>query len=63
MRQLLRSLAPTDFGDVAAVLALYRPGPMGERMHLDYAAARTDARTSATSTRTPRRSWPTPTGS
>ncbi len=38
MRQLLRSLAPTDFGDVAAVLALYRPGPMGERMHLDYAA-------------------------
>jgi DNA polymerase-3 subunit alpha len=38
MRQLLRALAPTDFGDVAAVLALYRPGPMGERMHLDYAA-------------------------
>ncbi len=38
MRALLRSLAPTDFGDVSAVLALYRPGPMGERMHYDYAA-------------------------
>jgi DNA polymerase-3 subunit alpha len=38
MRALLRSLAPTDFGDVAAVLALYRPGPMGVDMHNDYAA-------------------------
>jgi DNA polymerase-3 subunit alpha len=37
MRTLLRSLAPTDFGDVSAVLALYRPGPMGVNMHNDYA--------------------------
>ena len=37
MRSLLRSLAPTDFGDVSAVLALYRPGPMGVNMHNDYA--------------------------
>ena len=37
MRALLRSLAPTDFGDVSAVLALYRPGPMGVNMHYDYA--------------------------
>ena len=37
MRALLRSLAPTDFGDVAAVLALYRPGPMSVNMHYDYA--------------------------
>ena len=28
MRALLRSLAPTSFEDVSAVLALYRPGPM-----------------------------------
>jgi DNA polymerase-3 subunit alpha len=37
MRALLRSLAPTDFGDVSAVLALYRPGPMSVNMHYDYA--------------------------
>jgi DNA polymerase-3 subunit alpha len=34
-------LAPTDFGDVSAVLALYRPGPMGVNMHNDYADRRT----------------------
>lgn len=37
MRSLLRSLAPTSFEDIAAVLALYRPGPMGENAHNDYA--------------------------
>ena len=37
MRALLRSLAPTSFGDVSAVLALYRPGPMSVNMHYDYA--------------------------
>ncbi len=42
MRALLRSLAPTDFGDVAAVLALYRPGPMGVDMHNDYAARKNE---------------------
>ena len=29
MRQTLRSLAPTSFDDVAALVALYRPGPDG----------------------------------
>ena len=29
MRQLLRSLRPDAFGDISAVLALYRPGPDG----------------------------------
>ena len=29
--------APTSFGDVSAVLALYRPGPMSVNMHYDYA--------------------------
>ncbi len=37
MRALMRSLAPTSFEDVAALIALYRPGPMGVNMHNDYA--------------------------
>lgn len=37
MRSLLKSLGPTSFQDIAAVLALYRPGPMGENAHNDYA--------------------------
>ncbi|NDA00488.1 MAG: DNA polymerase III subunit alpha [Acidimicrobiia bacterium] len=37
MRALLRSLVPRRFEDVAAVLALYRPGPMAENMHNDFA--------------------------
>ena len=37
MRSLMRSLAPTTFEDVAALVALYRPGPMGANMHTDYA--------------------------
>ena len=37
MRQLMRSLAPTSFEDVAALVALYRPGPMAANMHNDYA--------------------------
>ena len=37
MRALIRSLAPTKFDDVAALVALYRPGPMGANMHNDYA--------------------------
>ena len=37
MRALMRSLAPTVFDDVAALVALYRPGPMSVNMHYDYA--------------------------
>jgi DNA polymerase-3 subunit alpha len=37
MRALMRSLAPTSFDDVAALVALYRPGPMKANMHNDYA--------------------------
>jgi DNA-directed DNA polymerase III PolC len=37
MRSLIRSLAPTEFEDVAALVALYRPGPMAANMHTDYA--------------------------
>ncbi len=37
MRALTRALAPTSFEDVAALVALYRPGPMAANMHYDYA--------------------------
>ncbi|MEX0579913.1 MAG: DNA polymerase III subunit alpha [Mycobacterium sp.] len=37
MRDLLRRLQPTGFADIVAVLALYRPGPMGVNAHNDYA--------------------------
>jgi DNA-directed DNA polymerase III PolC len=37
MRTLMRSLAPTCFEDIAALVALYRPGPMAANMHNDYA--------------------------
>nr|MDQ6949084.1 DNA polymerase III subunit alpha [Actinomycetota bacterium] len=37
MRRLMRSVAPTSFDDVAALIALYRPGPMVANMHNDYA--------------------------
>jgi len=37
MRALMRALAPTSFEDVAALVALYRPGPMAANMHIDYA--------------------------
>lgn len=37
MRDLLRRMQPTGFADVIAVIALYRPGPMGQNAHNDYA--------------------------
>jgi DNA polymerase-3 subunit alpha len=37
MRSLLRSMKPDSFGDITAVLALYRPGPMATNAHNDYA--------------------------
>ena len=33
MRELLRNMQPDRFEDVIAVLALYRPGPLGSGMH------------------------------
>ena len=36
MRSTMRALAPTSFNDVAALVALYRPGPMAANMHRDY---------------------------
>ena len=37
IRALLRSMAPDSFDDISAVIALYRPGPMGVNAHNDYA--------------------------
>ena len=37
MRELLKRMQPTDFTDIVASLALYRPGPMGVNAHFDYA--------------------------
>ena len=37
MRALIRSLAPTCFDDIGALVALYRPGPMAANMHNDFA--------------------------
>ena len=37
MRSLLRAMSPDSFEDISAVIALYRPGPMGENSHNDYA--------------------------
>ncbi|MCL2849454.1 MAG: DNA polymerase III subunit alpha, partial [Micrococcales bacterium] len=37
MRALLRQMRPDNFEDISAVLALYRPGPMGVNSHTNYA--------------------------
>ncbi|MGP4113143.1 DNA polymerase III subunit alpha [Streptomyces sp. 4N509B] len=37
MRALLRLMRPDRFDDISAVLALYRPGPMGVDSHTNYA--------------------------
>ncbi len=45
MRALLRSMSPDNFEDISAVLALYRPGPMGANAHNDYADRKTGRQT------------------
>ncbi len=37
IRALLRAMVPDSFEDISAVIALYRPGPMGVNAHNDYA--------------------------
>jgi DNA polymerase-3 subunit alpha len=37
MRALLRQMSADSFEDISAVIALYRPGPMGVNAHTDYA--------------------------
>ena len=37
MRALLKQMKPTNFEDISALIALYRPGPMGMNSHTNYA--------------------------
>ena len=37
LRSLLRLMKPDNFEDISAVIALYRPGPMGANSHTNYA--------------------------
>ncbi len=37
MRSLLKLMKPDNFEDISAVIALYRPGPMGVNSHTNYA--------------------------
>ncbi len=41
MRALLKQMEPSRFEDIAAVLALYRPGPMAANAHTNYAMRKT----------------------
>lgn len=41
MRALLRSMKPDKFADISALIALYRPGPMGADSHNKYARRKT----------------------
>ncbi|MDT4939201.1 MAG: polymerase subunit alpha, partial [Pseudonocardiales bacterium] len=41
LRSLLRSMRPDSFEDISAVIALYRPGPMGANSHIEYADRKT----------------------
>nr|WP_309248124.1 DNA polymerase III subunit alpha [Rothia santali] len=43
MRQLLKLMRPDNFEDISAVIALYRPGPMGANSHTNYALRKTGA--------------------
>jgi DNA polymerase III subunit alpha len=36
MRSLIRQMRPDTFEDISALIALYRPGPMGEGSHIKY---------------------------
>lgn len=37
MQQLFKQMRPDTFEDIVAAVALYRPGPMGAKMHTDFA--------------------------
>ncbi|HXF02868.1 MAG TPA: DNA polymerase III subunit alpha, partial [Arthrobacter sp.] len=41
MRSLLKMMRPDNFEDISAVIALYRPGPMGANSHTNYALRKT----------------------
>src|SRR5690606_15895935 len=37
LRSLMRLMKPDSFEDISALIALYRPGPMGANSHTNYA--------------------------
>ena len=37
MQELMKMIKPESINDIAALVALYRPGPMGKGMHTEYA--------------------------
>lgn len=45
IRALVRSMVPKTIDDIAAIVALYRPGPMGANMHNDYADFKNERKT------------------
>jgi len=45
IRALVRSMVPKTIDDLAAIVALYRPGPMGANMHNDYADYKNERKT------------------
>ena len=42
VQEMLKSVQPDKFEDLAAITAIYRPGPMGLNLHLDYAERKND---------------------
>ena len=58
MRALLRAMRPDKFGDISAVIALYRPGPMAQRAR-SMPTARPAGRRSRRSTPSSPSRWPT----
>lgn len=41
LRSLMRLMRPDNFEDISALIALYRPGPMGANSHTNYALRKT----------------------
>lgn len=48
MQQLLKKVQPTSIHDVSAIVALYRPGPMGAGAHHEYAKRKASGQHRAT---------------
>ncbi len=42
LRSLMRLMKPDNFEDISALIALYRPGPMGANSHTNYALRKND---------------------
>ncbi len=67
LRSLMRLMKPDNFGDISALIALYRPGPMGANSHTNYALRKNGqqeiSRSIPSWRNRSRRSWRSPTDS